>query len=143
MEKKMHEVWSHWEPFQKNKKEYLFNSIFENQHGDLIIKIVEAQNTKSGFEMIFKSQIKAYRKTYETHRIETFLYLNKKYKSKFYVQHHFFKIENSAFIQSFVVDTKKKMDFLRLQHFVFVDTHSFIDIIALDEPKINYFNLEN
>lgn len=131
----MNEQWIRWEPIRGLSAKYYIDSISHTMKG-LKILLSDAQNEQKKMMMIFEDSVEAFRSTDESFRRSTLYYLEQQYGTKFYAEWTFFKIPNSTYIQWLSEQSYGISDPLPLIHFSFLAMDLALDVIAVDEPRI-------
>lgn len=136
----MTEEWSRWIPNEQVSARYSLDMIIENNDG-LTIQLLDDHNENMQMRLEFRYAADAYRSTYETFRAELIHYLDQKYGTVFYSEWTFFKVQNSSYIQWFSEQSGGISDFSPYTHFSILLMDSVIDILSLQEPKIELLDL--
>lgn len=134
----MQEKWLKWDPIQSSAKFYWLDSFSKSENNDLKIIFTEIESPTKGLSIIFKTGVKAYQHTNESCCYERFN--NDDYPNDFFIQQSFFKIQNSNFLKSFMHPSLKLNEEQKLIHFCFLAYDDLIDVLAINEPEITFFN---
>lgn len=136
----MTEEWARWTPVEGLAEKYSIESILEDRSG-LTIVLSDYHNEDKGVRISFGYSADAYRDTYETFRSHLTYELGQRYGTDFHAKWTFFKVYNSLYIQWFSEQSFGISDYSSFVHFSFLVMDSVLDVVALQEPKVELIDI--
>jgi|SaaInlStandDraft_4_1057021.scaffolds.fasta_scaffold204313_1 hypothetical protein len=131
------EKWISWNPIDNFSYEYSIDSIIDDVDS-FRITLTDIKDKTNKIQIIFDDSIYSYRSTDESYRRNTIKFMEEEVDCS---KGLFFKvIENSEYLAWLVRESgevvKVDIESNSLIHFVFVDSESFLDVVANYEPRI-------
>lgn len=132
------EKWNKWIPLENLQPKYNVDSILDSFDG---LKIILSDTKDSSKKVIFNFDglIDSYRSSDEGFSLRKLNELEKFYGNDFYKNWTFFTVENSEYIKWLSNESYGVYDSIPKQHYSFLASNVVIDIISLEEPKVNYY----
>lgn len=137
----MNEKWVKWFPIDKKLiEEKYFVGPIEVSEEDLVIVM---EGKKYNIKFTFDGIPWSFRMTNESHRLLTFNKVCKKYGDAFLHNNSFFKVEDSDYSKWIVTESHGMYADDKIYNYVLMDEEWVIDVIDLEDPKIEIIFCEN
>ena len=131
------EKWTSWNPIDNFSYKFYIDAIADDSKS-LRITLTDIEDKTNKIQIIFDGTVHSYRVTNESFRRSTIKFMDEEVDCS---KGLFFKvIDNSEYFEWLVKESgevvKVDIESNSLIHFVFVDSDSFIDVVANYEPRI-------
>lgn len=139
------EQWSHWSPLEGLSGSVCIDSIIEKQATlEINLRVNDAYDgsvvppRRRNMRIFFQSPIFFYKNVDEYCAIDDTLCLREKYGDNFVAESALFQLTHSFYLELLSVESPRDVKDLQLKHFVILESSSRIDIIALEEPLVEW-----
>lgn len=136
----MKEKWIKWVPNNEIGGRYSLDCIRDDSDG-LIIEMSECTDENKKIKIVFEGYAWTYRNTNESFRLATVEKVANEYGQEFFSNWSFFKVENSSYFEWVMSECYGIYKDYNVRHFVFMGPEWFVDVVNIDEPKIEIINI--